>query len=303
MTSQSGNAADRLQAAIAAAALPPAVVTAWNEPAPDVEAGQLWRAAWQDAAEMVFITAVSDGQVMAAPVTVDSDFADEHTAVLPPEATSAGVALAVWAGLTRQLPMFVLDRLVGRAAEGWSTPDVLTAARERGALNGTPLVDAVDRRHEYRAQLQDALEVLATASWAPAGSGTLGTLLRGAGVKAEQVAQSLHATPQEALALLRNELPVTSEQARALAALAGTSEAELLDANPAPPVDLVAQLDQPRRRRQVQALASRRGTDELTARRTAVFESWRFAARQTGAPSTPAWDERLDQYFSATLDG
>ena len=65
------------------------------------------------------------------------------------------------------------------------------------------------------------------------------------------------------------------------------------------PADLVTRLDQPRRRRQLASLAARNGTDERTARLNAAYGTLQFAARQTGGPSAPAWDARLDRYFEA----
>lgn len=315
MSSGPGDAAGRLFAAVQAAAMPSEVVMAWTDADAEPVVGQLWRAAWEGAAEMVLLVSVdagdrtdaprpgrAGGSVRVLPVTVDVAFADERTAVLPGKVSSVGVPLAAWTGLVRDLPLFVLDRFLGQVDAHWVQPDELLAAAHDGRAGvGTAVQDVVDSRNEYRARLTDAFDELAGASWAPHGQGNLGKLLTAAGLGPAEVAQKLAVRPQDALSLLRGQLPVTAEQAGVVAHALGVPEVEVLATNPAPPADLVSRLDQPRRRRQLQALAERGQTDERTARLSAAYGTWRMAARQTGGQSAPAWDERLDRFFAVTL--
>lgn len=304
MTPETGAATKRMFAALAAAALPAEVVAAWSDETATPAAGQVWRASWETFAEMVLLLSVDAGAVQAVPVTVDVDFADEQTVVVPADGTTVGVPLAVWTGLRRELPLFVLDRTLGQLQASWSrSADLLGAARQdRIGNGGSPAVTAIDRRQEYRVRLTDSFNALSVMRWVPEGAGHLPGLLKSAGLTPAVLADMLGVGPQDALALRRGTMPVTLEQAVVVASRLSLPAGEVLAANPQPPADLVARLDQPRRRRQLARLAARSGTDERTARLKAAYGTWRLAARQTGGPAAPAWDARLDRYFEATLD-
>lgn len=304
MTPETGGAPARMLAALAAAALPAEVVAAWNEESPAPAAGQLWRARWENFAEMVLLVSVDDSTLLAVPVTVDVDFADEQTVVVPADGTTVGVPLAVWTGLRRELPLFVLDRTLGSLQEPWSrSTDLLsTASQDREGSIGPRVVTAADHRQEYRARLTDTFDALASARWVPQGAGNLPGLLREAGLAPAVLAEVLGVGPQDALALRRGTMPVTPDQAAVLASRLNLEAADVLAANPQPPADLVTRLDQPRRRRQLASLAAQNRTDERTARLNAAYGTLQLAARQTGGPAAPAWDARLDRYFEATLD-
>jgi hypothetical protein len=304
MTSDTGGAGSRFLAAVQAAALQPEVVSAWNDITREPAPGQLWRVSWADEAEMVVLIALEGDTATAMPVTVDIDFADEQTVRVPSKMTSVGTPLAFWTGLLSQLPLFVLDRPVGQVEAHWFLPSDLNAAADDGsASRGEPVHDVIDRRTEYRARLIDTMVALSTATWVPEGTGQLGQQLVGAGLQPADVVALLSVGPQAALALLRGRLPVTPEQADVLAERLNVTSVDVLAANPPPPADLVARLNQPRRRPQLRALADRKSTDERSARLSAAYGTWRLAARQTGGHYDPAWDERLDRYFHATLDG
>jgi plasmid maintenance system antidote protein VapI len=303
VSSDTGSVPDRLRRAAAAAAVPATVVAAWHGQAPEPIAGQLWRASWGELNELVLVLAVAGDHLRTAPVTVDVDYADEDTVVLPADATPLSVELAVWLGLQRDLPFGVLDRYLGSIGERWRKAEDV----ERGLASGDPrrgpaCLSAADPRAEYRARLDDTLDMLAAATWVPTGSGGLPQLLRAAGLDPQQLVTLLGMTPQQALAVLRGQAPLSSDQADRLVQVSGHGTDELLAANPPLPADLVARLDRPRRRAQVRELARRRQVPETAAWRAAAFGTWALAARQTGDKVDAAWDQRLDRYFQVVLD-
>ncbi|MDQ1246382.1 MAG: hypothetical protein QG597_750, partial [Actinomycetota bacterium] len=108
--------------------------------------------------------------------------------------------------------------------------------------------------------------------------------------------------PQQALALLRGQVPLSPSQADLISQATDRPVTEILAANPVLPPELVARLDQPRRRRQVHQLAERRGVTETEAWRQAGYAVLALAARQTGDHESQAWEERLDRYFHVVLD-
>jgi hypothetical protein len=293
---------ERLRRLAAAAKVPAAVVTAWHDLPPEPGEGQLWRARWEDQVEIVLVTATTPGGVQVVPVTLDVGYEDDETLVVPPDSGPLGVSFLIWRGLARDLPLRVLDRYLGSPREGLRTAAELAAAATEGARTGTAITSATDPRSEYRARLADGLDILAAASWAPEGTGQLGALLQAAGQNPGTLIALLGITPQQALALLRGQAPLSPSQADLVAQATDHPVAELIAANPALPTELVSRLDQPRRRRQVQQLAARRGTGEIDAWRQAGYETFALAARQTGDRESRAWDERLDRYFHVVLD-
>lgn len=299
MNSRVGAVPERLRRAMAAAAVPAGAVAAWQGPPPEPEVGQLWRARWEDLAELVVILEAVDDRVVVAPVSFDVDYADEQSVVLPEDATSLQVEAAVWLGLRRDLSMGVLDRYVGFLAERWRD---LASSAERDELRRGRRLHPADPGGEYRARLEDTVDVLAAATWVPIGSGALAGMIQSAGVSPQQLVGLLDATPQQALAVLRGRAPVTVEQSSRLSMAIGSTPEEVLAANPSLPEDLVTRLDRPRRRAQVRELASRRRLPEVEAWRAAAYGTWALAARQTGDRADPAWDDRLDRYFDVVLD-
>ena len=260
--------------------------------------GQLWRASWDDLNELVLVLDVLGDRVEIAPVSLDIDYADEETVVLPEQATPLHLEVAVWLGLRRDLSMGVLDRCLG-AVERWR--HLLSSAGFEDLRRGSRLLIA-DPRAEYRARLEDAFDVFAAATWVPIGSGALAEMLRSAGLGPEQLVTLLNVTPQQAFAVLRGRAAISAEQAGLLTEVLGSAPDDLLAANPSLPVDLVARLDRPRRRVQVRELARRRRMPETEAWRAAAYGTWALAARQAGDRSDPAWDDRLDRYFDVVLD-
>lgn len=300
MTRPRGSPADRLRAAVEKARVPAAVIDALNASPPDPARGQIWRARWQDRNQLILLRTVNDDAV-AAPVALDVALADDSAAILNAEDTTLRLPMVQWPALARPVPIRILDRWVGELTSVGAS--VLNPTPGEAALpGGRPVVSPVDPRAEYRAMLEDTMTELAEATWVPAGTGVLGQLLRTADLGPAELTKALHVQPQQALALLRGQRPVTVEQAAILASLTRSPAEALIEANPPLPEDLVSRLDRPAARALIRRLADQRHVPEIQAWQDAGYEIFALAARQTGTDKTTAWDQRIDRYFAAALD-
>lgn len=295
-----------------------------NTPTPEV--GDVWRARWQDVAGAVLVTHVghgslqhrtpvgpSDGSwevdvvggrdndvqhltegsahaVRVAPVSFDEE-ADDSAVVAPAPTHDIGVDFVVWIEDSTDVPIRVLEAKLGQLAQ----PGV--DGLPRGTRNWGP----TDPRTRHRARMQDLLDALAEATWAPeSNTGVhLADLLATADIR--DVAKALGSV-QEAAQLRRGQGWLTPEQAEKLAPVLSKNPDELLEANPELPDDLVTTMDQPQVRAWVDAFAALRDQDEVTAWRTAAYGVFALAAREhTRTPSTN-WVARVRAYFDAILD-
>ena len=252
--------------------------------------GQIWRARWGTVTRLLLILETPARSVRVAPLTLDVDGADDSAAVLPATSTELTVPLVLWRDDATSLPRRVLDRYLGSL-----TVDLQQLTGERGH----PVLTPADERAVHRARLQDDLDVLVAARWAPEGNGNLKVLLGNADPKT--IARVLEVPDRTVIALRRGTIALTPEQAEVLAPVVRQPVEALLGANPALPEDLVGDLDQPAYRAKVIALSQRRGIDEIPAWLTAGFAVAAVAHRQTEGDA-PAWTERLDRYFALVLD-
>jgi hypothetical protein len=300
VTSEEQRGLDRLLHAAATVRVPADVRAAFDAEPGDPRSGQLWRARWDEVVEILLILDVYDDGVAVAPVSLDDRLADERTVILEPHQTSLGTTVAVWNGLVRQLPVYVLDRQVGAVAgmtDAW-----VEEATAGGAAIGRVANGPLDPLIPVRAELGDALQLLADATWAPSGTGELSTMLASASVSPQQLVGLLNMPPQRAIALARGQIPATAEDAAVLAPLLQLPARDVLEANPAPPANLVRRMSRPRRRAQVSRFAAQRGIDERSAWLTTTYAIGAQAARQTGEATDPVWDDRIDRYFQITLE-
>ncbi|MGK5441633.1 hypothetical protein ACSNN7_07385 [Micromonospora sp. URMC 105] len=292
----------RLLRAVSTVRVPDAVRAAFEADPGDPAPGQVWRTRWNEVVELVLLLKVGDEDVLAAPISLDDRYADEETLILRAAQTSLATTVAVWGGLTRHLPMHVLDRRLGATEVDVTDGGWINRAIDAGAARGRAAVSPLDPVHAVQARMADALEVLARARWAPSGSGGLGRLLAAAQLGPPQLINLLDVSPQTALALRRGQVAATPDQAAKLALVLNMPDWAILEANPAPSRRLVQKMSRPRRRAQVNRLAARRGIEESTAWLTAAYSVNAIAARQTGPQVEPAWDERIDQYFHIALE-
>lgn len=302
MTQAGESGLARLRRAVSTARVPEEVRAAFeaepNDPAP----GQLWRARWDDVVELVLLLGVGDADVAAAPISLDDRYADEDTVILQRGQSSLATTVAVWMGLARPLPMCVLDRQLGMIDVDVTDGAWIDHAVNAGATRGRAAVNPLDAANDVRARIGDSVGSLAGATWAPSGTGKLGKLLASASVGPQQLVDLLEVKPQAALALCRGQMAATPEQAEKLAPVLQMPDRAVLEANPAPSRGLVQRMSRPRRRAQVNQLATQRGVDERSAWLSATYTVYALAARQTGPQTEPAWDDRIDQYFQVTLE-
>jgi hypothetical protein len=206
----------RLLRAVSTVRVPDAVRAAFEADPGDPLPGQLWRARWDEVVELVLLLEVGDGDVFAAPISLDDRCADEDTVILQSTQTSLTTTVAVWMGLAQRLPLYVLDRRLGISRVDVTDRDWVAHA-----------IDA-------RARAADALGFLADATWAPSGTGELGRMLASASLDPQALIELLDVSPQIALALRRGQLAATPDQAAKLAPLLQLPEQVVLEANPAP---------------------------------------------------------------------
>ncbi|MEV1013040.1 hypothetical protein AB0I89_30560 [Micromonospora sp. NPDC049801] len=263
--------------------------------------GQLWRARWADVTELVLLLHVDASEVDAAPASLEDAFGDVDTVVLPPTLTTLNSPIAVWAGASRNVPVCALDRQIGDTRLD-PTLNLVEWATANGAVRGRRVIGAIDPLAEFRGRLLDAMTTLEEATWAPAGTGRLSHLIAAAGVTISDLIQQLGVAPQRALAIRRGQAAASEREARGLAAMLSLTVAEILNANPSLPPDLVQALSMPRCRENVSRLALEWGCDERDVWQVAAFGVYELAARQTGGVAQPAWAERIDRYFSMVLE-
>ncbi|MFJ8076983.1 hypothetical protein ACIQ7Q_24325 [Streptomyces sp. NPDC096176] len=301
MSSVHTTAYQRLVAAAAGLKVPDAVHRVATAQPQDPKRGEIWRAAWEDIIQLLLITTTGDDDTAhVVPVSFER-YADARTLLLPARATTLEQPVALWWGLEATVPWCVLDRQV---SELTARPDNLTSraladtVKESTWGSGTVLSAAAG---EYRAVLTGHLEVLASAQWAPQGSGDLAELLGEHGITVQQLAAELNLAPPHALDVWRGQQPLTAEQAATLAALLGQPAARFLDANPTLPPTVVHELNRPLRRSQIKKLAAHYDETEHAARLRAAYGIYALAARDDNR-TEPNWTARTDRYFELRLD-
>lgn len=187
MSSVHTTAYQRLVAAAAGLKVPDAVRQVATAPPQDPQPGQIWRAVWEDTIQLLLITAAGDDDTLRAVPASFERYADPDTLLLPAPATTLEQPLAMWWGLEATLPWCVLDRQV---SELTSRAPALAARTLAAAVPGTQWGSGTALSAptiEYRAVLADQLAFLASAQWAPQGSGGLNQLFRDHGITAPQL--------------------------------------------------------------------------------------------------------------------
>jgi hypothetical protein len=300
MSSVHTTAYQRLVAAAAGLKVPDAVREVATAPPQDPQPGQIWRAVWEDTIQLLLITATGDNDTLHAVPASFERYADTDTLLLPAQATTLEQPLALWWGLEATLPWCVLDRQV---SELTSRPSALTSRTLAAAVPGTQWGSGTAPSSptiEYRAVLADQLALLASAQWAPKGSGGLNQLFRDHGMTAPQLGAELKLPPPQALAVWRGQLALTADQAATLADRLEQSASHLLEANPTLPHAVVHELNRPLRRKQVKALAAQHDETERDARLRAAYGIYTLAARDDDR-TQPNWTARTNRYFELRL--
>jgi hypothetical protein len=236
----------------------------------------------------VLVLATSAHRLHVAPVSLDES--PDETAVLAPSTTNTlGLDLAVWTNDGAEVPVRVLDFKLGEL-----TTNVTDLAP--GRLNWGP----TDPRTLCRARLQDLIDELATAAWAPTGNSSLDLQSTLAGSDVASLKKVLGSTPRVA-AFGRGQVSLTPDEAQQLGRLLQVPADDLIAATqPVVPEDLIAAMDQPRIRVLVDQLAERRDQDEVATWQAAAYGVLALAAREHDRRDAN-WSGRIRAYFAAHL--
>jgi hypothetical protein len=272
-------------------------------PAPDPRRGDLWRVTWAESTALVVAIRILDDAVEAAPLTIEPDVGDDQSLCLSPDETVLDASCAVWAGLSQRLPLRIFDAYLGQIAS-----DAVSAVMElvsgevprSGHQLGDEITSIFDPIATDRAELEDLMDELAGASWAPADdteATTLGALLETSALP--ELPALLGVSTAEAWDLWRGHQQLTADQQTAVAGQFGVDTSRLLG-GPSPAPALVAELDHPRWRGPLRDLQSAGDLDETAARMTAARGAMALAARQTGS-GDGGWRARLQHYFENSV--
>lgn len=276
---------------------------------PDPVRGQLWRAQWDGAAQLVLVLQVTGtGTAVVVPVTADPPASDENSVMLDAGQTVLGYPVTVWGGLATEIPFFVFDLPLGAV-----TPAITEAAEHAAGGGQGALADGVtacasaeppfDPAAGVRADLADALEGFRSASWAPSavpGGRPLRELLQGrAGMPAliRELAQVLGLNAPEVIGILQGTRAVPPEHVPVIARITGLAERDVQLAIAPLPDDLVRELSRPQWRKALGNWVPRGGS-EAAARLAVAHGTLALAARQTGPASADYWPQRVGHYLA-----
>jgi hypothetical protein len=278
-----------------------AVVAAEADPSQDPLPGDLWRVAWDTTTLLVLVVGLNESEPAVAPISLDPPAGDERTMVLPADSHILGVPAAAWVGLTHTVPLRVFDARLGRIQ-----PHFLATARsilgdgepsEQGEVaTGEPITSPFSQQAGVRADLEDGLERLVAATWAPpktTPTQSIPDLLTGR-ADLEDLQQALGATPGHAWQLWCGERAIEPDEAETLGQRFGVS-ADALLATASLPGDLVAELDRPAWRPELRIRKAALHLDDRRVRLEAAYGCL-VPARTTGA-GPGQWIQLLRQYF------
>lgn len=271
----------------------------------EIDAGQVWRARWDEVSVLVLVLAVEDRDVLAAPVTIDPPAEDDHSVVLASSFIAFDVEATVWAGLTCLLPIRVLDRPMDEWSEDlvrWATHTAQRrpSATPAGTRQGHAIQSELDPAALLQAELVDDLELLSQAPSLPvdtpdATPRDLASFL-GTNLDLGSLCSSLGLGQPQVMRLLRGKTPLAPDQIEIVARATGLSSREISATVRRLPLGLVVKMEHPRWRHTWAQRAQRFHVSEAQARLTCSYDVFALAARETGG-GEPDWDQRLRQFL------
>lgn len=271
----------------------------------EIDAGEVWRAHWDEVSVLVLVLAVEDRDVLVAPVTIDPPAEDDRCVVLERSFTALGVEATVWAGLTCLVPIRVLDRPVDQWSEDlvrWTTHKAQgqQTSLPPGTRQGRAIQSELDPAALLQAELADDLESLSQAPGLPVDTPGatpcgLASLLE-TNLDLASLCSSLGLPQPEVMKLLRGKIPLTPDQIEVVARVTGLSSEQIAGTVRRLPLGLVIQVEHPRWRPTWMRRAQRLHISEDQARLTGGYGVFALAARETGG-GEPDWNQRLRQFL------
>lgn len=282
---------EQVPASIASVQVSPYVI-AWAEGLASaqervpLEAGQVWRARSGACVTLVVLLGGTGRIWQMAPATLEPVRGDDLSLTVPAGMSGIGCPMTVWAGLQRELPVVVLDRLIGQAPEQvtlWCVHAVSSVPSNppAGCDRGEPLT-VFSSGNDLAVELAAELEILSSAATLVDGDGTAvdqSALLNGVSLAA--VMAALGVSQGVAMDIVGGDRSVDPAQADALAALSGHAASEFLSARVASP-DEAFQLEAPWNRALIELVASREQRTPFETREALVQSGLALAARVTG---------------------
>lgn len=278
---------------------------------PDPQPGQFWTARWNDLSTAVLLLSSPGARTVSMSiVTFDPDLADDHSYVLPAEATDLNTSAVAWTADAQRAPLAVLDTYLGRIAQSPGSGKSHAVAQwiATAGEQGSPFTRPSDSRAIFRASLRDDLEELVQASWLTAPTAASSTT-RVSERSPTELADELGISIPEALSMKRGTTVPTAEQMAMFADL----QAAAADASPSLahsvslPEAVIDLFDLPRYRQKVAKLAKLRDLDENVARQAFAYNVFSTAARNTGDDRSDEagrelWRQRVEQFFAVQLE-
>lgn len=267
----------------------------WPQPKmdrPQVEPGQLWRAAWQDVACLVVILEVPVGRQVSVAAASEAGSGDE-TAVVA--STDAGLSSLLWGSVTASIKVFTLEyRLADLSGE--SLAAVINTMHGENPNAWARISSPLDDRALVKADLLAAVEYLARAEWVPRAAGmALSEQAKRSGLGVAEVSSALEIPAGDARALLQGKRAPRTTELGALSELFGEVYMEAVSYD----ADLVAFMDLPEYRERLERRgASRRMTDPVALRRSFAEDLMPVAARMRSQPKRD-WRTLMEEVLRA----
>jgi hypothetical protein len=280
---------------------------------PPPAAGQLWRAEDGPVAMLGLVVSVRSGEdrlpdVLLCPVTLDVE--DESgSGVVVASSVLGDDGVVLWPGLARWVPVAALDHLLDDGQ------DLLAAASDAEAAASAAAdepdsafallneVDVFSGAAQALAQVADDMSLLALMARlaiavadprASQDRTSLMEALPGSGAdKIRALTDVLGVSGPDAMAVLRSRRALTDDEADRLRRHLGVGGQEVQ--HHGFPLELVAELEQPRWRRPLLDEAPNVGLTQ--ARAAAAAGVYGLAARDSAAE--PNWAERIERYLQA----
>jgi hypothetical protein len=262
---------------------------------PKPQQGQVWRAGWEDAVLDIYIVDAGDDIVSAMPVTPDSGIVST-THRLGEDESPLGYAVAVWVGLQRGLPVFVLDGCYGQIEDPLD---------EVGLPAQSELFDsarAADPRSDLIGRLERQFERLAMATWMPPEQpiGPIRELVRTAGLRLRDVRDQTSLADEILTRINRSAWWLPANQIEELSKALATSPSDLPRSEPFfDTPELLRALNSPNRKAVFRDISRRKGISEGEVRLEAADQVLAAAARQSRpeVDEQARWEHLLDVYL------